>query len=239
MEDRKKEPTRHDVWKMFNRIAPRYDLLNRLLSLRQDVAWRRKMARYLPDRPGLKLLDLATGTGDQILFLISQSDQIESAVGIDLAEEMLARGRQKVSAKGLETVIELKHGDATRIPFSDQQFDVITISFGIRNVVDVPQSLRDMYRVLKPGGRALILEFSLPANGLFRKLYLFYFRRILPLIGGLISGDMAAYRYLNQTVESFPYGRDFCDLMRDAGFVNVAFEPLTFSIAAIYRGDKR
>ncbi len=232
------EPSRTEVWRMFDRIAPRYDLLNRLLSFRQDVIWRRRMARYIGNAPQQRLLDLATGTADQLIALMQASDKIVSAVGTDMAKEMLAFGEQKIHREKLDLRARLEVGDATEIKFADSSFDLITISFGIRNVIDVNKALQEMRRVLKPGGRVLILEFSLPKNKLFRSLYLFYFRRVLPRLGGLISGDSYAYRYLNQTVETFPYGAAFCDIMAKAGFVNPVSHPLTFGIATIYQGDK-
>lgn len=223
---------------MFDRIAHRYDLLNRMLSLGQDVVWRKKVARHLPDQPELHVLDVATGTGDLIIFMQQANAAVKSGIGIDMAEKMLEFGRPKLEKAGISDQFSLKTGNAVAIPFSDNQFDAATISFGIRNVIDVPKALSEMHRVLKKNGRALILEFSLPKNALMRGLYLFYFRNILPRIGGLISGDSFAYRYLNDTVESFPYGEDFCKLMRDAGFRDVKTAPLTFGIATIYQGDK-
>ncbi len=223
---------------MFDRIAHRYDLLNRMLSLGQDVVWRKKVARHLPDQPELHVLDVATGTGDLIIFMQQANAAVKSGIGIDMAEKMLEFGRPKLEKAGISDRFSLKTGNAVAIPFSDNQFDAATISFGIRNVIDVPKALSEMHRVLKKNGRALILEFSLPKNALMRGLYLFYFRNILPRIGGLISGDSFAYRYLNDTVESFPYGEDFCKLMRDAGFRDVKTAPLTFGIATIYQGDK-
>lgn len=223
---------------MFDQIAPRYDLLNRLLSGWRDVAWRKRMARYLPAGGPLALLDVATGTADQIFSLLRHDPRIDRATGIDMAERMLEIGRAKAARRGLADRIRLRTGDATAIPEPDNAFDVATISFGIRNVENVSAGLSEMCRVLKPGGRALILEFSLPASPLFRRLYLFYLRRILPVLGGLISGDAQAYRYLNVTIESFPYGEAFCGLMRQAGFTAVRANPLTFGIASIYQGDK-
>jgi len=231
-------PPRKDVSKMFDRIAHRYDLLNRSLSMGQDVVWRKRVARHLPDRADIKLLDLATGTADQLIYL-SCDPRITSGLGMDLAEKMLDIGREKIAKRQLGERYELKTGDAINIPVEDNSFDVVTISFGIRNVLDVEQGLREMHRVVKPGGRALILEFSLPGNVVMRKLYLFYFRHVLPRIGSLVSGDAYAYRYLNQTVETFPYGEAFCELMRKAGFEAVRANPLTFGIASIYQGDKR
>lgn len=223
---------------MFDRIAPRYDLLNRLLSFGTDIGWRRKMARCLPARSPIVLLDLATGTADQAISLVNSDARIEKAAGLDMSEQMLAIGREKVAKLGLAEKISLGTGDAGAIPQPDKAFDVITISFGIRNVVDVPASLRDMLRVLKPGGRVLILEFSTPANCLFKPLYLFYLRHFCPRLGAWISGDPDAYRYLNKTIETFPSGEKFCDLMRAAGFSSVTHYPLSLGIATIYQGDK-
>lgn len=155
-----------------------------------------------------------------------------------MAERMLEFGRPKLVKRNLDALITLQKGDATAIPFSDACFDAVTIAFGIRNVNDVRKGLQEMWRILKPGGRAIILEFSLPENRLVRRVYLFYFRNILPRIGGMISGDSYAYRYLNETVESFPYGAEFCRLMEESGFVKVQMTPLTFGIATIYQGDK-
>ncbi len=230
-------PPRKEVWKMFDRIAHRYDFLNRSLSFGQDIAWRRKMRKHLPERPELHVLDLATGTADQLIFLANDT-RVASGEGSDMSEKMLEIGRRKISKAGLQDRFTLKTGDALQVPAPDNSADVVTISFGIRNVESVPEAMQEMIRVLKPGGRALILEFSLPGNRVMRGLYLFYFRHILPRIGGLISGDPYAYRYLNRTVETFPYGEAFCDWMREAGFESVRFRSLTFGIAAIYQGDK-
>ncbi len=223
---------------MFDRIAHRYDLLNRMLSFGRDVAWRKRMVRHLKDAPGQRILDVATGTADQLLFIESRTDRIASGVGIDMAVKMLEIGREKIRKRALSKKYTLREGDAAAIPFDDASFDAVTISFGIRNVEDVRQGLREMRRILKPGGRALILEFSLPGNVIMRKLYLFYFRHVLPRIGSVISGDGHAYRYLNRTVESFPYGEAFCDWMLEAGFQNVRAHPLTFGIATIYQADR-
>lgn len=233
----KEEPSRLHVWRMFDRIAPRYDLCNRLLSFGTDLRWRRKLVRLLPARPDMELLDLATGTADQAIALLRGDRRIVRALGLDMSEQMLAVGRHKVAGLGLAARLELRTGDAGAIPVPDTSCDVVTISFGIRNVVDVSQSLREMLRVLRPGGRALILEFSLP-HPVFRPLYLFYLRHILPPLGHAVSGDSAAYRYLNQTIETFPCGMAFCDLMRAAGFTCVQHHPLSLGIATIYQGDK-
>jgi len=234
----KVEQTRKNVWVMFDRIAHRYDLLNRLLSMRQDVAWRNKLALYLPQRDNLSVLDVATGTADVLISLLNKSKRIAKATGIDMAERMLDMGRSKISRSELLKEIKLQPGNATDLQFEDNTFDVVTIAFGIRNVNNLDLALQNMYRVLNKKGRVLILEFSLPQNTILKKLYLFYFRYILPKIGALISGDAYAYNYLNQSVETFPYGEKFCNVLEANGFKNVSFHPLTFGIASIYQGDK-
>jgi demethylmenaquinone methyltransferase/2-methoxy-6-polyprenyl-1,4-benzoquinol methylase len=224
---------------MFDRIAPRYDLLNRLLSFGLDVAWRKNMADFLPAGESIALLDLATGTGDQIFHIIERDTRVTRAVGADLSDKMLEIGRQKIKAHGLEARVTLQNADALKLPFRDGEFDAVTISFGIRNVTDVPAALREMLRVLRPGGRALILECSQPRSAVLRAFYLLYMRHIMPAIGGLISGDSQAYRYLNRTVESFPYGETFCSMMRDSGFEHVKAIPQTMGAATIYQGDRK
>lgn len=231
-------PSREEVWKMFDRIAHRYDLLNRLLSFGQDVIWRKKVSKHLKHIPNQHVLDIATGTADLLLSVFQKNPVVKSGIGIDLAEKMLDIGRQKISERKLDNKLSLKIGDAMNIPFPENSFDAVMIAFGIRNVVDLQKSLGEMHRILNKHGRAIILEFSLPKNSLIRAIYLFYFRKVLPRIGAIISRDVYAYQYLNETVESFPYGKDFCDLMRMAGFKQVKSTPLTFGIATIYQGDK-
>jgi len=232
------EPSPNGVRQMFNRISHRYDILNRLLSFGTDVSWRRKMAHFFPPHADQQVLDLATGTADQILALFERTDKVRSGIGMDLAEKMLEIGRKKIERRGLSEVITLEVGDATAIPVGKETFDVVTISFGIRNVTHVAKGIEEMYRVLKPGGRVLILEFSLPRSRLVRGGYLFYLRHILPRVGALVSGAPLAYRYLNETIETFPYGEVFCNLLRAEGFTAVEAHPLTFGVAMLYRGDK-
>ena len=232
------EPSRKDVWRMFDRIAPRYDLINRWLSFGLDVSWRKRMASLLPEGESLAVLDLATGTADQLLLLCDECDRIDQAVGMDLSENMLEVGRKKVAASRRCDCINLKMGDAVNIPEEDHMYHAVTISFGIRNVLDMEASMKDMLRVLRPNGRALILECSLPENALMRIGHVAYLRYAVPLIGAIISGDMEAYRYLNKTVETFPSGEAFCELMRSAGFEHVKANPVTFGVATIYQGDR-
>lgn len=228
-------------WQIFDQIAATYDITNRVLSMRQDVLWRKKLSKLLPIGNALTHLDLATGTGDQILHLLKvvPKDKIAHSLGTDLSEEMLKFGRKKIASQNLSDKIELRTGDATQLPLENNMFDVATMSFGIRNVPDVSKCLSEIFRVLKPNGRALILEFSLPNAKALREAYLFYFRKILPRLGGALSGHTDAYKYLNNSVEDFPYGDEFLKLMTSQGFSNVRAYPLTFGIASIYVGDKQ
>ncbi len=228
------QDSRTDIWKMFNAISPTYDKVNRLLSLGQDRRWRKTVARHLPLRLHLEVLDLATGTGDQILALLDAGASIRRAVGLDLADEMLAIARTKCAAK---PQVEFIHGDAQALPFPESSFDAITFSFGIRNVLDPVQALREMHRVLKPGGRALVLEFSTP-NRWIRPFVLLYLRRILPWLGGLVSGRPQAYAYLNRTIESFASGEEFLAWMRAAQFVNPTCVKLNLGSVSLYVGQK-
>ena len=223
-------------FEIFNRIAKSYDSVNRVLSFGLDIGWRKKVNTLLPNRNNLRLLDLATGTADQVIMLCDINQNIKSAVGMDLSEEMLDIGRKKISR--FNGKIRLETGDAVQLPIEDKQYDAITISFGIRNVPDVQASMREMYRVLDNGGKALILEFSLPKNPIIRFGHLFYLRWVLPLVGGLISGDYAAYKYLNTSIEAFPYGEAFCKLLKEAGFQEVKAHPVTHGIATIYEACK-
>jgi len=227
-----------ESWKMFNEISPRYDLLNRILSLGMDMHWRRQMAKFLSDQPNQAVLDLATGTADVPLALWESNSNVSKAVGIDLAEKMLEQGRLKIAQKGLEQKIKLLEGDIHHLPFSDNSFDCVTIAFGIRNVQYPKKVLAQMLRVLRPGGRALILEFSFSRARPIRRLQLFYLRNVVPLVGFLLSGHTRAYRYLNQTIEKFPYGKDFCRIMEEVGFKRVVAHPLFLETATIYQGDK-
>ena len=233
-----KDPTKRTSWQMFDRIAATYDPVNRLLSFGLDRNWRKKVNSLLPKKTSLRLLDLATGTADQILMLCKINSDIGPSIGMDLSEGMLEKGREKVRQQGREEQIELRTGDAVELPLEDESFDAITMSFGIRNVPDVPAALKEMVRVLRPGAKSLILEFSLPKNPLIRAGHLFYLRYVLPAVGGVVSGDYQAYKYLNTSIEAFPYGDDFCALLTDAGFKHVKHHPVTFGIATVYEATK-
>lgn len=227
-----------ESWKIFNLISKRYDFLNRLLSLGMDISWRRKMIDQIPSSVTLQLLDLATGTADVIIAAVEARPNIYHAVGLDMADEMLKIGREKVQKKDLTKKIVLQSGDAQQLPFGDNAFDVLTISFGIRNIPDLRQVLLEMYRVTKPGGKNLILEFSMPKNFLWRMVYVFYLRCFVPLAGFLFSGNYRAYKYLNQTIEQFPYGDRFCKILKQMGFTDVRATPLFGGVATIYAAKK-
>lgn len=225
---------------MFDRIAPTYDALNRVLSAGIDRRWRRAVADELPGSPRLlRLLDVATGTGDQLLALLEAAPgRFVEATGVDPAVAMLERAREKKLPRALGNPRpQWRAGSVLHLPWHAPSFHVATMSFGIRNVADPVAGMREIRRVLHPGGRVLILEFSLPKQALVRFAYLAYFRHLLPFLGGLVSGEPAAYQYLNKTVEAFPSGEDFLLWMREAGFERTRFHTLTFGIASLYIGD--
>ncbi|WP_417335078.1 bifunctional demethylmenaquinone methyltransferase/2-methoxy-6-polyprenyl-1,4-benzoquinol methylase UbiE [Halobacteriovorax marinus] len=233
LQGRKKES-----WKIFDEIAGTYDLLNKLLSCGIDIYWRSKLLKNLPKRENMQALDLATGTADVPLVLV-KSKNISKVTGIDLSKGMVEFGKKKVKKAGKENKIALHIGDGCNIPAADETMDVVTISFGIRNFPDPQKSLREIFRVLKPGGRVMIMEFGLPKNFLVRAVYMFYFRHLLPFVGNLLSKHKDAYTYLNETVEDFPYGKSFTNWMKEAGFSNANFTELTFGISNLYIGDKK
>lgn len=228
-----------ESWKMFDEISPRYDLLNHLLSFGLHIIWRKRLLQFIPEKSHLRLLDLATGTGDVLISLAKGlGTKLSYGLGLDLADKMLSIAQEKINRTALKN-IEVSHGDAMNIPLTDNSFDVVTISFGIRNTENPTKVLSEMYHVLNYSGRAIILEFSLPKNGFVRALHLFYLRTLVPAIGWIFSGHYKAYKYLNQTIETFPYGESFCKLMKDAGFKNVCVHELLFGVATIYVGDKK
>ena len=222
---------------MFDGIAGRYDVLNRVLSLQRDQRWRRLAAQLVLAAHPRTVLDIATGTADLPLMLTALDPHL-NVTGVDIAGEMLARGRAKVRRHGAGGRIVLRQGDALALPSAPASVDAVTIAFGIRNVADYRTALREMYRVLRPSGSVTILEFSLPPHPLVRLPYLLYFRHLLPVLGGLISGNPTAYRYLNRSVESFPGAEEFARLLAAVGFERVRRLPLTFGIASIHHARK-
>ena len=224
------------VAQMFNNISRRYDLLNHLLSLGIDIYWRKQAIKLLkPERPQL-ILDIATGTGDFAIEALALKP--EKIVGVDISEGMLEVGREKMRRKSLSEKIEMKLGDSERLPFEDNIFDAIIVAFGVRNFEHLAQGLSDMHRVLKPGGTTVVLEFSKPQRFPFKQLYNFYFKNILPLVGRLVSKDQSAYTYLPESVQAFPDGEAFLDVMRQVGYTHTQCKTLTFGISSIYWGKK-
>lgn len=216
---------------MFDAIADRYDLLNRLLSAGLDRRWRARAVRALELSGRETVLDLCTGTAD---LAIAAAGGAKRIVGIDFAGAMLVLGREKIRAAGLSRAVALVRGDATRLPLTDRSVDVVTIGFGIRNVEQPVEACREIARVLREHGRLVILEFSLPRTALVRAFYLWYFRRVLPLIGRIVSRHPSAYTYLPESVEAFPSPERFAALLRDAGFQTVRVVPLTFGIVQMF-----
>lgn len=225
------------IQQMFGAIAPRYDFLNRLLSLGIDRRWRKKAVRLLKYREGSRILDVATGTGDVALEIARSTPTSVRITGADFCKEMVELGEEKVAASPYAGRIDLKVAPCEDLPFANDTFDSITIAFGIRNVVDRKLGLAEMWRVLRPGGRMIILEFSTPKSRLFRQIYYFYFRRLLPVVGGLFS-RYNAYKYLPDSVLEFPSHEEFSKMISEAGFRNIHIHELTFGIASIYAGEK-
>ncbi|ATL45955.1 bifunctional demethylmenaquinone methyltransferase/2-methoxy-6-polyprenyl-1,4-benzoquinol methylase UbiE [Chitinophaga caeni] len=225
----KKEQIAH----MFNDIAPRYDFLNRFLSLGIDVIWRKKALRMLKkDRPQ-KMLDVATGTGD-FAIMAHKILQPQHITGIDISAGMLEFGRQKIENAGLSGKISLQLGDSETISFADQTFDAITVAYGVRNFENIEKGLSEMFRVLKPGGKLIILEFSNPTAFPIKQLYHFYFKYITPRVGKLVSKNRDAYEYLPDSVKAFPQGQVMCDILTNIGFQAVTCKTLTFGISSVY-----
>ncbi len=226
-----------EVEKMFDKIAPRYDLLNRVLSLGIDIRWRKQALAYLAPAKPKNILDVATGTAD-VAILATKILKPENVVGIDIANQMLEIGREKVAAQGLSEVISLETGDSENLRFEANAFDAITVAFGVRNFENLERGLAEMLRVLRPGGRLVILEFSKPHVFPFKQLYNTYFKYVLPFIGRLTSRDVRAYTYLFESVQAFPEGDDFNNILTKTGFQNPSCERLTLGICSIYSAVK-
>lgn len=227
---------KEQVARMFNNISRRYDFLNHLLSLGIDRGWRKKAVRFLEPLNPQIILDVATGTGDFALQSLSLHPQ--KVVGVDISEGMLDIGRKKIERRQLSHKIELTTGDSENLQFPDDTFDAVTVGFGVRNFEDLHKGLAEIRRVLKPGAMLVVLEFSRPRAFPMRQLYNFYFKNILPGLGRLISSDKSAYTYLPESVEAFPDGKDFEDILRKVGFKETACKPLTFGISTIYTARK-
>lgn len=229
-------PEKQAVRSMFDRIAPRYDLLNRVLSAGIDRRWRRYAVSFLNASPSARVLDLCTGTADLLIEALD-GGPARHGIGVDLSFEMLARAGAKLQKRQLAKRAALASGDAERLPLRDASFDAATIAFGIRNVGAREGALREILRVLRPGAPLVVLEFQTPP-GILGTLYRGYFEQVLPRVGAALSGDAAAYSYLPASVARFPKPEALAAEMRGAGFTAVSYRPLTFGIAYLHRGER-
>ena len=222
---------------MFDSIAPKYDFLNRFLSAGIDVGWRKKAIDYLKDIHPQKILDVATGTAD-VALMTEKMLHPTSIIGIDISDGMLEIGRKKIQEKKLETIIQLYNGDSTDIKYDDNSFDAVTVAFGVRNFQQLEKGLSEILRVLRPGGKLVVLEFSRPKSIFVKGFYNFYMRTVSPNIGKLFSNNKDAYKYLDESIQKFPEGNDFLKILEIVGFVNTINKPLSLGICSIYCGTK-
>ena len=225
------------VEQMFDNIAPTYDKLNHRLSWDIDKGWRKKAIRQLEPYKPQTLLDIATGTGD-FAILAAEMLRPQHLTGADISEGMMEIGRQKVQAKGLQDIISFEKEDCLALSYADDSFDAVTAAFGIRNFADLDQGLREMCRVLKPGGHLSIVELTSPVSTPMKQLFHVYAHTVLPVYGRLISKDTSAYTYLTKTIEAFPQGEQMTDILKKAGFREAAFKRLTFGICTMYFATK-
>jgi demethylmenaquinone methyltransferase/2-methoxy-6-polyprenyl-1,4-benzoquinol methylase len=228
---------KQQVEQMFNTISPKYDLLNRVLSLGIDTIWRKKALKLLKSSQPKIILDMATGTADLALDA-NKILKPSTIIGVDLAEEMLQVGRKKIADLNLSSTITLEKGDSENLRFEDNTFDAVIVSFGVRNFENLEKGLSELYRVLKPGGKLMVLEFSMPEKTPFKQFYFFYFKNILPLVGRMVSKDPAAYTYLPESVKAFPYGEAFDNILKKVGFKNTLRNSYTFGVSTAYVGQK-
>ncbi|MEH0157904.1 bifunctional demethylmenaquinone methyltransferase/2-methoxy-6-polyprenyl-1,4-benzoquinol methylase UbiE [Limibacter armeniacum] len=231
-----KDGKKEQVAQMFNNISSKYDLLNRMLSVGIDILWRKAAIKKLKNEQPKVILDVATGTGDLAIEALSLKP--EKVIGVDISEGMLSYGRKKLQERNLQDKITLHLGDSENLQFEDNTFDAVTVAFGARNFENLEAGLREIQRVLKPGGTLVVLEFSKPEMFPFKQVYNFYFKNILPLIGKMISSDNSAYTYLPESVQEFPYGEKFNQVLRNLGYQSVKCDPQTFGISSIYTAKK-
>ncbi len=232
----KQETKKEQVATMFNNISHKYDFLNHILSLGIDILWRKKAVRMLAPHQPKKILDIATGTADFAIEALKLNP--EEIIGIDISEGMLNVGKEKIKKKGVDNIISLELGDSENLRFEAAYFDAYTVAFGVRNFENLEKGLTEMLRVLKPNGTGIILEFSKPRKFPVKQLYNFYFNKILPGIGKMVSKDTAAYTYLPESVYAFPDGEDFVQLLSKIGYKNAKATTLLFGIATIYKASK-
>ena len=227
---------KEQVATMFNNISKNYDGLNRVISFGIDVSWRKKVVKIVSNNNPQSILDIATGTGDLALMMSKLNPK--KIVGLDISEGMLSVGKQKIAKAQLCDTIEMIVGDSEDMPFKDDTFDAITVSFGVRNFANLDKGLTEIRRVLKPSGTLVILETSNPTKFPFKQGYKIYTSFILPLIGKLLSKDKTAYSYLSESANYFPFGKNFDNILKKNGFINTKYKPLTFGVATIYIASK-
>lgn len=230
-------PKKEQVALMFDQIAPQYDFLNRFLSAGIDISWRKKtLLKLKKDNPQF-ILDVATGTAD-LAIMASRLLSPQKITGIDISEGMLELGRKKILQGGLQEQITLHTGDSEAIPMDNDQFDAVTVSFGVRNFQNLEKGLQEILRVLRPGGKLVVLEFSRPSLPGVQQLYNLYMNIVTPGVGRIFSKSQTAYQYLNDSVQKFPEGKDFVTIMEKTGFKNTSFQRLSLGICTIYMGEK-
>jgi demethylmenaquinone methyltransferase / 2-methoxy-6-polyprenyl-1,4-benzoquinol methylase len=222
---------------MFDNIAYRYDFLNRFLSVGIDMQWRKKAIKQLKDMDPKIILDVATGTAD-VAIMTARILQPEKIIGIDISDGMLSFGRKKVERLGLGKIIELLNGDSETIKFEDNSFDAVTVAFGVRNFQHLEKGLSEIKRVLRPGGKLVVLEFSKPKTVLVKQLYQVYMNVVAPNMGKLFSKNRNAYKYLDESIKKFPEGKNFTTILDNLGYTNTYCKPLSFGICSIYCGEK-
>ncbi len=227
---------RQQVEEMFDSIAPKYDFLNRVLSMGIDQGWRKKAINSLKEVNPKQILDVATGTADLAIAALKLNP--DHITGIDISNQMLNVGRDKIKAKNISDKITLTQADSANLPFEDNKFDAITVAFGVRNFEFLQQGINQMYRVTRKGGKLAVLEFSNPKSFPFKQIYNFYFKYILPGWGGLISKSKTAYTYLPESVQHFPEGEQFAAYLKNAGYTQIKIQPLTFGICTLYTAVK-
>lgn len=231
-------PKKEKVREMFDNIAPTYDKLNHVLSMNVDKLWRRYALREIVDGSVQRILDVACGTGDSTISIAKAVAEGSEVVGVDISEGMMALVKRKAEKAGVGDCIRLQVADGEALPYEEGVFDRVTCAFGIRNFEHKEKGLVEFLRVLKPGGKAVILELSVPQKRVVRWAYDLYFTRLLPRIGGAVSGDKAAYRYLPASVHSFPAPNDFCRMMEEAGFRAVRCRTFTFGLCRMFVGER-
>lgn len=227
---------KEQVEQMFDTISKDYDGLNRVISFGIDLKWRKKVVKLVTDTQPKAILDIATGTGDLIISLANST--AERLVGLDLSDGMLEVGRKKILAQKLDSRIQMIQGDSEALPFDDNSFDAITVAFGVRNFENLENGLKEILRVLKPGGIFVVLETAVPTKTPYKQGYIVYSKYILPVIGRLLSKDPKAYKYLCKSASVFPFGETFNNILRKIGFIDVNNLPQTFGAASIYTASK-